>query len=286
MSIGIEPTKTVPRYLARRITAFLIDLLIFGLVVTAIVVILSNLFPPAAPYLPYGIVRITTCKDVTQAPQVAQYIQDLKVSTHETASVIFCKIESPLIPPRYLIKATAVSKSAHIAQERYITQVTDPMGKAISVNPLYEVASGTADLLASISIFALLLSMWGSPGKRLFKLQVQREQRAETTACSPPGFGASVKRETLKLMMLVFNQLQSIGLKIIMAISGSTGAHVNWEALSAYHNTLWIYFILMALIAVFWYLWPLVFWKGATFYDRILGLKVVRIETPRPSIPD
>lgn len=293
MTIAEHPAVEPPRYFWRRVVAFLIDKFIVALGFMFLMIVIADIWPASVTYMPESFFRTTRCEDGADNPNSADMLAKLEVQPGEAIFVRLCKTDSFLMPTRNWGFVLAEKKLADgpISQttRRTINFSVDKAGNFYTPDLLASTIIGSVQQLLSIAGFAFLLAEWASPGKLAVHLRVVPVEGYEETTYSPPDFKLSLKREFLKHLPAVIVILASGTTEIIAKLKGwPTDNPIEQMRFMTTHTALLFAAILLFFAFVFyWLIQPMIWWKGAMRYDRMLGLRVVRapMDAPLPATP-
>jgi len=112
-----------------------------------------------------------------------------------------------------------------------------------------------------------------SPGKRLLSLRVT------TITDDTLLFGLAIKRELMKFLPLMFLVLFNLASFMAQPTLDQLIRQLRDPGLIGGANMLTALILLVPLLVVFaaiWWLFPMIVWRGQTFYDRFCDTKVVR----------
>ena len=239
-----------PRHFWRRVGAAVVDYLLVSVISTLLLLpFLGN--PDKIRLDPIGI-STSRCVAMTSAPQSLLDIVAPKIIDSGWAC-------SSSVDGRdngmTAVLVYDVTRNEHTSSQRSISVPVDALGNPVA--PLMPQSLINWGLLVVAS--GLLLRRFGrTPGKRLFGLRVEG-------VAPVPG----IRREVLKTMPSL---IAGLGLTSTGVIGIAAYA---WIAQLPILQFVGGILVLMAL--VFWfYALPLIRWRGATRYDRMLGLTVTR----------
>jgi uncharacterized RDD family membrane protein YckC len=267
-----------PRHFWRRLFAFFIDVMSALLAFSLITLLLSKL-PLGIDPVPFF--NSTSCETVTSGPMVTRVEGLWALKPGETRTNQICSLSR--IRPDQRLFVTSVSKQDGAATStRFVSVLLDGSGVEVTEEPsgavlLYNL--GAIVLMAVI--FAYQISKGGSTlGKKLLSLKV-------TDIGS--GFvelSQALKREILKMLpILVIAAIEVALFYLSEQPTMSLEEKINFAQNIGATPTIRTYLptILIGLVSLAWWVWPLVFWRGQTFYDRISNCRVVRqfYEGPR-----
>ena len=96
----------------------------------------------------------------------------------------------------------------------------------------------------------------------------------------PLGWTTAIKREALKLLPLLVALVFQIYQFVAMSSDASDVRELVAMVRSSGFSALLIVGPVFLLV---WWLVPFIFWRGATWYDRIVGTKVISTEKRKPA---
>jgi uncharacterized RDD family membrane protein YckC len=263
MSFPVSSTPLPPRHFWRRCLAYLIDVLLVGMLVGGTLMVVSGVIYGQA--LPSD---ISKCHNVAETTEV---LDAMKLGPDAKVTAASCPLSDLLHGERATIIAFAEVQEAggwktHLAFFTRDTSGLHPLDlfmRSIVPNLLTWLALPVA--------FAVLSANGRrSLGKKAMALIVKRVDDGF------PSFGRALLREALKLLPAPL--LTSIW--VINAIQSGNSPFGAIEAvLDRDYGTLirileWALGLQALLIA--WWLGPFLVWRGQTWYDRLAGTKVVR----------
>ena len=286
---AVEP----PRYFWRRVVAFVIDKFIVALGFMFLMIVIADIWPASVTYMPESFFRTTRCEDGASNPNSADMLAKLEVQPGEATFVRICKTDSFMMPTRnwgfVLAEMKLADSPIKKTRTRSIRFSVDKEGNFYMPDLVTSSMIASAQQLLAIAAFAFLLAEWASPGKLAVHLRVVPVEGYDETNYDPPAFGLSLKREALRQLPILIAIVATGVIDIIAKIEGFQIDNIMEEVHFLSANTLLIYgtSFLFAAFIFYWLIQPMIWWKGATRYDRILGLRVVRapINAPLPATP-
>ena len=292
MTLAEHQTVLPPRYFWRRVAAYLIDKVIIALGFMFLMIVIAEIWPASVPYMPESFFRSTACQDGSNNPNIADMLAQLAPKPDETTFVRLCKTSAFLMPTRNWGFVMAEKKETEgvikKTTRRTINFSVDKAGNVYTPDLVTISIVDSLQKLFGIAGFAFLLAEWASPGKLAVHLRVVPASGYDETNYSPPDFKRSLQRETLKQLPIVIIILVTGVTDIIAKAEGwPTDNVVEQMRFMTTHSTVLIGAGLLFLAFVFyWHIQPIIWWKGAMRYDRMLGLRVVKapIEAQPPAI--
>ncbi len=288
MSIAESQAAQPPRYFWRRVLAFLIDKFIIALGFMFLMIVIADIWPASVTYMPESFFRTTRCEDGASNPNSADMLAKLEVQPGEATFVRICKTDSFMMPTRNWGFVVAEKKLADNPIRKTTTRsIRFSVGKAGNFYLPDMVMSSVIDSaqqLLAIAAFAFLLAEWASPGKLVVHLRVVPVEGYDETNYDPPAFWLSLKREALKQLPILIAIVATGLIDIIAKIEGFQSDNIMEEVHFMSANAPLIYgtTLLFAAFIFYWLIQPIIWWSGATRYDRILGLRVVRAPIEMP----
>lgn len=266
---------TTPRLFWRRGFAFLLDLLVAGILAGFLITIVSIATGQdlGAP----GIVRVITCEAAPAGhPLVTQVEAVWPLEAGATRVNQLCETSFLGLAPRRSFHSSMVLESnagdvVTASASRSIGFFIDEADQPLPFWPLPDFTVPVTTL-----IFAFFVANGRrSPGKAILSLKVVR------TSGEKLGWSDALKREALKLAPLLVLSAISIWHWLFDApISGDVAAWV------AQINAVSVAGLLMptlviGVIAFAWWFGPFIVWRGQSWHDAIAGTRVEAV-LPRP----
>lgn len=280
---GIRP----PRHFWRRAVAYVVDLLLFYIVMCIISIPIQLL---TGWNMGITIGTVTSC-DVAAPSALTQQVEaEWPLAAGDIRSNQICTISGLFIPTqRYFITAVTTTENGATATRTASTFI-DENGKAIPMSldssfgpTLFHVVTMALLIFASAKFIAAL---GRTPAKAMMSLRVIG--RTATT----PALRNGLIRETMKNLP-VFVSIATTPFIAPTALSGlplpQSGEFTDViqaarEIDFAKFDSFSTFGFVGAIVTVIWWFGPFIVWRGQTFYDRIAGCFVVRSE-PKPSTP-
>ena len=247
-----------PRYFWRRLGAIVIDYLAASIL--AMLVLLPFVDEDRAVIRFVPLLNMQSCGVVQTLPKplhdaVAPYkIQSAKIC-RTYAYGVFNGLRADLTLHEVVSRNGSVTTTTRVTTKLAI----DRLGNPVTPLPIHSI--GSMALVILLAGFAGAFWPGRSIGKKMLGLQVSASTHPITTG------SAMLARECLKWApLLVF-----FGLNFVLTITAGPKANItNPVALTFYG--------ICALALLIFYVLPVLRWRGATFYDRYLGLRVDRGE--------
>jgi len=278
MSTTQQLSSLPPRYFWRRVAAYLIDVIIieFALILFFLIVSIGTPWNLSIPLF-----QSNQCSPMASGPLIEKIEAQWPLKPGETRVNKLCHVSWLGSDGYNLLFSSVSSKEGATTYTRSFSAVVDKNGSPI--DPRTNSNAPMSDLV--LLIIPLVLA-YGSadgrrtPGKRLLSLQVT------TVEDSSPGFGTELKREVLKFLPLIVLSLLSVG-SFLMTKAGSDDLDLVIERgiqtardsslLSADGATTSILLPpIVVILGLIWWIYPLIIWRGQTFYDRFSNCKVLK----------
>lgn len=253
------------RYFWRRLFAYVIDLLICGVLVTIVAVALNGVFSSAI--LAPSFIESTTCEAQDDLFTVERMNELLPLEPGQSHQQILCKQTNMLTTSFYITELQKVWTKENTNLSLNLSYYSDENG-----NQRAYISSEPFVYLLAPFLFALFLSRWGlTPGKRMLGLVVSDE------ALERPDLTSALKRECLKGSIFFIFALQelytmfttnNLDLDEFAKLVQSIPAELEQVSFSD------ILTLDLALaIAGLWLLFgSFIRWRGRTYWDRFANL--------------
>jgi uncharacterized RDD family membrane protein YckC len=281
MSVVAESAPSAPippRHFWRRAFAYFIDVMLALLAFSLITLLLSKL-PLGIQPVPFF--NSTFCEFTTGGPVVTRVESLWPLKRGETRTNQICS-SSRIRPDQRLFVSSVTVISGAATSTRFVSVLLDANGTEVVQEPsggglLYNLGA----IILMAAIFAHLISKSGTTlGKVLLSLQVVDASTGTVK------FSQALKREILKTMpLLAIAAIQAATYYLsgppVMGLEEKVKFVQDITFAPTFSSYLPMIVLGMATLA--WWVWPLVFWRGQTFYDRISHCRVVRkfYEGPR-----
>ncbi|QND47416.1 RDD family protein [Rhizobium lusitanum] len=278
MSAAPQFSSLPPRHFWRRVVAYLVDVIIIEIALVILFFALSMVTPwnLSIPFF-----QNRQCSPAASGPLAEKVEAQWPLKPGETRVNELCHI-SWLGSEGYDLFISSVS--SHDGAMTYTRSFSAAVDK--SGNP---VDSGTAvnTLMSVVVLLIMPLALaYGSangrrtPGKRLLSLHVA------TVDGGPPGLSTELKREVLKFLPIVILALLNIiwffvpkpvqtdfDHLIQQMIQQARDGNIVAAGGSTVSGSLTLIVLILGLI---WWIYPLIVWRGQTLYDRFSGCKVMK----------
>ncbi|NTF42276.1 RDD family protein [Rhizobium rhizogenes] len=263
-----------PRHFWRRLAAYAIDIILFQIVFTLLFLALSTVTPwdLTLPFL-----QKQQCNETTTGPLVPKIEAEWPLQKGEVRSNQLCRI-SWLGSKGYVVFVSkVVSEQGATTSIRAFSTPVDNNGNPVDPNVTARPTSSVVLLILPLAFAYCSARAKRTPGKRLLSLRVT------TIEDGPMTLGLAAKREIFKflpfVLVAVFNLVSLFILRpfqppIDQLIQQARDASIlTADGFLALTGALAPMLLVFALI---WWLFPLVIWRGQTFYDRFCDTKVVK----------
>ncbi|MBB3607622.1 RDD family protein [Rhizobium sp. BK602] len=278
MSTIQQLSSLPPRYFWRRVAAYLIDLIIIEVALILFFLILSIV---TSWNLSVPLFQSSQCSPTASGPLIEKIEAQWPLKPGETRVNELCHVSWLGSDGYYLFLSSVSSKDGATTYARSFSAAVDKNG-----NPIDPGTNSNA-LMSDVVLLIIPLALaYGSangrrtPGKRLLSLHVA------TVEDSPPGFRTELKREALKFLPLIILSLLSFinffvtkpgGLDFDLLIERGIQTARDGNLLSTDSATTSILLPPIVLtLGLIWWIYPLIIWRGQTFYDRFSNCKVLK----------
>ncbi len=255
-----------PRHFWRRFAASIVDLTLIAFLTFFLYLPLTALFPNQFQ-IASGPISSTICF-VPSAPPVTFMSAAPQDFFPKDATIQFqlCEVTSMFMIKSYIGKASGSSSSDDETVSSYTlsySAATDANG-----NPIPGTDYQSVIVLAGL-IFAIaaILKLWSGKtvGKKILGIRVSADQETD--------FKLYAKREALKYLPLLL--MAAVGVPLL-SIDALFGTSFSTDLVSKYPFLLVGFFLIILVIDIFWYILPLIRWRGQMPYDRLTGFKVIK----------
>lgn len=281
MSAALEtlpPERIPPRHFWRRAFGYAIDVLLALLAFSVILLLLSKL---PTGIQPVSFFNSTYCEPaVAGGPMVTRVEALWHLKLGEIRTNQLCR-SSRIGPDQRIFVSSVTTKEGASTLTKVITVLVDENGVEIKEAPSGgALLHNLAALIAMAALFAFLVSKSGSTlGKRLFGLKVIDVDSGSV------GLFQAVKRELLKaLPLLIIAAIQVAAFYLTEQASKSIEEKVSFVQNAAFGPMTngFLPTAILGLVLMAWWVWPLIFWRGQTLYDRISDCRVVKRSSETP----
>lgn len=255
-----------PRHFWRRFAASIIDLMLIAFLTFFLYLPLTALFPNQFQIVS-GPISSTICFFPSAPPATFMEAapQDF-FPKDATIQFQLCEVTSMFMIKSYIGKASSSSSYDDETASSYTLSysvATDVDGNPIPGND-YQSFIVFAGLIFAI---AAILKLWAGKtvGKKILGIRVSTDQEAN--------FKLYAKREALKYLPLLL--MAAIGVPLL-SIDALFGTSLSTDLVSKYPFLLVGFMLIIVVVDIFWYLLPLIRWKGQMPYDRLTGFKVIK----------
>ncbi|MFT4180613.1 MAG: RDD family protein [Rhizobium sp.] len=278
MSTTQQLSSLPPRYFWRRVAAYLIDVIIIEIALILFFLILSLVTPWD---LSIPLFQSTQCSQTASGPLIEKIEAQWPLEPGETRVNKLCHVSWLGSDGYNLLLSSVSSKDGATTYARSFSAAVDKNG-----NPVDPGTNGNALMSDVVLLIIPLVLAYGSadgrrtPGKRLLSLQVT------TVEDNSPGFGAELKREVLKFLPLIVLSLLSVtsffmtkagndDLDLVIERGIQTARDSNLLSADGATASLLLPPIVL-ILGLIWWIYPLIIWRGQTFYDRFSNCKVLK----------
>lgn len=263
-----------PRYFWRRLGAYAVDIIIFQIAFTLLFLALSAVTPwdLTLPFL-----QKQQCEEATSGPLIPKIEAEWPLQPGEVRSNQLCRI-SWLGSKGYTVFVTIVtSQDGSATTRRAFSVPVDGNGNPIDPNVTARPTSSIVLLLLPFAFALCSASGNRTPGKRLTKVRVA------TVEDGALPFTLAAKREVLKFLPLMllaaFNLVSLYLLRPFLPPIDQLIQQARDTSLLSANGFFAVTGALAPLLFVFalvWWVFPLIAWRGQTFYDRFCDTMVVK----------
>ena len=266
---SIDPT---PRYFWRRILAFTIDVILYQLAVTVVFSMLNFVSPWN---LGSSLSQYNQCHSATSGPLVDKVNALWPLQAGEDRINMICQTVQFGRRGNDIFSTTVVKKSGATTYRRSVSTSIDADGNAIDTDIWpNRVADFVTILLLPFVLALLSANRRRTPGKMAMSLKVVASNG------KGPLLSQEVKRELLKLLPVF---VSIVAASVVYSLQPKPLG--NFDSLliamrdASMHSLTYLlpFFGLVAVVAAVWWLLPFVRWRGRTFYDALIGCKVIKI---------
>lgn len=249
----------------RRGTAYFLDLLIGGLIVTMTILLLNSVF--SLNILAPELISSRTCALTGGLVTPKRMNELLPLREGQQHQQIICKQTNMLASSYYVTMLQKVWKEGNTNYSVHISYHSDEFGKQRTYIP----SEPFFYLLAPL-VFALCLAKWGqTPGKWLLYLIVYNNRFER------PDLKSALKREYFKAIIFVGLALTSLySLYQLITFDLDEAATYVQELLVNFNQTnfwVWMSFAIVLTIGGFWFQFgSFIRWRGRTFWDQFADL--------------
>lgn len=265
-----------PRLFWRRVFAFAVDIFLFNIAVYAVLLAVTMLSPWN---IGFGAIDYTECRIAPPSPLVTQVDRDWPLEFGLERTNTLCSKTALFDGTRYVFKSTTAKTKGLYTWSKWVAIESDVNGAALGPAEmrsalLVQILASGLLLSAGIGLF-IYFSASGrrSPGKRLFALRVL------TPYGISPGLHRATRRELLKFAPWILGSIISILTTVRAFLSPDSFGNLIAQARDM-STTNWPLSIVIVIVfgigQLLWWLLPFLFWRGQTYYDRIVGCTVLQ----------
>lgn len=263
-----------PRHFWRRLGAYLIDIVIFQICFTLLFLALSSVTPwdLTLPFL-----QKQQCNETTSGPLIPKIEAEWPLQAGDVRSNQLCRI-SWLGSNGYTVFVSKVaSKQGTATSIRTFSVPVDDKGDPVNPSVTARPTSSVVLLILPFAFAYCSARARRTPGKRLLSLRVT------TIEDGPLTLGLAAKREMFKflpfVLIAIFNLVSLFILPPFLPPIDQLIQQARDTSLLTADGFLALTGALAPMLFVFtliWWLYPLIVWRGQTFYDRFCDTKVVK----------
>ncbi len=263
-----------PRHFWRRLGAYLIDIIIFQIVFTFLFLAVSKVTPwdVTLPFL-----QNQQCTETTSGPLIPKIEAEWPLQPGETRSNQLCHISWLGSKGYTVFVSKVVSQQGTGTSIRAVSVPVDDNGNPIDPSVTMRPSSSIVLLLLPLAFAYASASGKRTPGKRLLSLRVT------TVEDGPLALGLAAKREIFKflpfVLIAIFNRVSLFLLPSSLPPFEQLIQQARDPNLFTASGLFALTGALAPMLFVFtliWWLYPLIVWRGQTFYDRFCDTKVVK----------
>lgn len=263
MDINITQAQRTlqPRLFWRRAIAYLIDMTIFEILLGAVMLIVPLNF--GTPLF-----QSTQCEEVTSGPLVEKVEREWPLKSAETRVNQICLTREILGLERPSFRTTVITDNTDggSASWRSVSVALDQNGAPVE---------GIGDIvgpLVGVFLVSLAFSSLSADGRRTLGKKILAI-RVVTVEGTPPHFRRALKRELLKFSPWI----AFVGVDSLVAASTSRSFDAMIRSVPEGDATTTIQIVVgvvLTVVALVWWLVPLIRWRGQMFYDQLTGCAV------------
>ncbi|MFK0163218.1 RDD family protein [Rhizobium sp. NPDC090279] len=269
-----ETASLPPRYFWRRAAAYLIDIIIFQIAFTLLFLALSAV---TSWDLTLPLLQRQQCEEATSGPLIAKVEAEWPLQPGDVRSNQLCRI-SWLGSKGYTVFVSVVASQQGSATVKHAFSVpVDGNGNPVDPNVTVRPTSSVVLLLLP---FAFALCSTGTRrtlGKRLTSLRVT------TVESSALPFGLAAKREMFKFLpLMLLAVVNLVSLFLLPSYPHPIDQLIQQARDTNLLNSIGFFALtgalapLLFVFALIWWVFPLIIWRGQTFYDRFCDTMVVK----------
>ncbi|WP_083961247.1 RDD family protein [Rhizobium hainanense] len=263
-----------PRHFWRRLGAYAVDIVIFQVAFTLLFLALSAV---TSWDLTLPLLQKQQCEEATSAPLVAKVEAEWPLQPGEVRSNQLCRI-SWLGSNGYTVFLSIVaSQQGSAALKRAFSVPVDGNGNPIDPNITVRPTSSIVLLLLPFAFALCSIHGGRTPGKRLTSLRVTT---AEGDAMP---FALAAKREMFKFLPLMLLAIVNlVSLFLLPSYLPPIDQLIQQARDTNLLNAIGFFALtgalapLLFVFALIWWVFPLILWRGQTFYDRFCDTMVVK----------
>ncbi|KAA1178774.1 RDD family protein [Rhizobium tropici] len=263
-----------PRHFWRRFGAYAIDIIIFQIAFVLLFLAISAVTPwdLTLPFL-----REQQCEETTAGPLIPKVEAEWPLQAGETRSNQLCRISWLGSKGYTVFVSIVVSQQGSTTMKRAFSIPVGGDGNPIDPNITERPSSSIVLLLLPFAFAYCSADGRRTPGKRVTSLRVTTVENGALP------FGLAAKREMLKflpLMLLAIFDLASLFESRLYSPPIEEmiqqARDINPLSASGFLAVTGALAPLLLVFAFVWWLFPLIIWRGQTFYDRFCDTMVVK----------
>jgi hypothetical protein len=267
----MQDVTGLPRYFWRRAFAYVIDIIVIEIVFVALLYAVALVTPWNTGT---SFFTRTACEEVATGPLVDKVEAQWPLNPGERRANLVCSLErfNGHPPERYFTTSVFTTSGKATISRSASTQI-DADGNVIRSGILAPLTS-----FLPLLVIPLAFAFFSSSGRRTVGKKIM-SLRLITLENIPPILRNATSSEIFKVLPI-----------FVLAIAGATFFLLKSPDLTNFdHNltaardmtTMQIASIIwicggIGIAGLLWWLFPLIIWRGQTFYDRLSGCKVVR----------
>jgi uncharacterized RDD family membrane protein YckC len=263
-----------PRHFWRRLGAYAVDIVIFQVAFTLLFLALSAVTPWD---LTLPLLQKQQCEEATSAPLVAKVEAEWPLQPGEVRSNQLCRI-SWLGSNGYTVFLSIVaSQQGSAILKRAFSVPIDGNGNPVDPNITVRPTSSIVLLLLPVAFALCSIGGGRTPGKRLTSLCVTTMEGGALP------FGLAVKREIFKFLpLMLLATVNLVSLFLLPSYLPPIDQLIQQARDTNLLNAIGFFALtgalapLLFVFALIWWVFPLLVWRGQTFYDRFCDTMVVK----------
>ncbi|MDF2370875.1 MAG: RDD family protein [Rhizobiaceae bacterium] len=267
------------RFFWRRAVAFIIDLLLLGLIVTVFAALL-NIFAGTNIVAP-GLIKSSRCVEAEHfsAEKMNTFFPLVENSEHFQRQ---CEITHFFVTSYRVAVVGMIVKNGDSSFSRHVSYGVDPAGNPTRIFDLGNFIYFFAPFLFAYGLYRRKAT-WG---KSLMSVCVVDERK------NAPTFKNALTREGVKFAPLILFSLYNIYMQLAVQSDAATSDAVVEQLVDMLRTLLgtsqqntWILIaasVVFGVVALWFYFGSFIRWNGQAYWDRLTGLYVMRKDQPFP----